>query len=94
MHGFEIYLEQAMLTFESGVCPLTLYGADGKVEQVPLGGDGDPVTAFTHEIQAAVDGVQASKEPDLLSGQLARDALVMCHREIESVVSGQAVSLG
>jgi predicted dehydrogenase len=93
VHGFEIYLEKATLVFESGTCPLTLYGADGKVEQVPLGSDGDPTTAFTHEIQAAVDGVKAGKEPGLLSGKLARDALVMCHRECESVAQGRAVRL-
>jgi hypothetical protein len=40
-----------------------------------------------------VDGVASGKEPDLLSGQLARDALVLCHRECQSVLSGQAVSL-
>jgi hypothetical protein len=42
---------------------------------------------------AAVDGITAGKEPDLLSGQLARDALVLCHKEIESVKSGKSVSV-
>ena len=38
-------------------------------------------------------GVKRGKEPDLLSGQLARDALVLCHREIESVKTGKAVAV-
>ena len=93
VHGFEVYLEKATLVFESGTCPLSLYTTDGKIEQVALGSDGDPITAFTHEIQAAVDGVSAGKEPDLLSGKLAHNALVMCQRECESVTTGRAVSL-
>jgi hypothetical protein len=38
--------------------------------------------------------VASGKEPDLLSGKLARDALVLCHREIESVKTGKPVAIG
>lgn len=93
VHGFELYLERATLVYESGTCPLTVLTADGKTEQPALEGGGDETTAFTHELQAAVDGVTSGQEPALLSGQLARDALVMCHREIESVRTGRAVAL-
>jgi predicted dehydrogenase len=90
-HGYEIYLEKTTLVYESGVCPLTVLTADGKKEAVQLSGGADPIAAFTAEIQAAVDGVRAGREPDLLSGRLARDALVLCHKECESVMSGEAV---
>ena len=93
VHGYEIYLEKATLVYESGTCPLTLLHADGRSEQPKLLGGDEATAAFTLEIQAAVDGVKAGKEPDLLSGQLARDALVLCHREIESVTTGVAVSI-
>jgi predicted dehydrogenase len=93
VHGFEIYLEKATLVHESGPKPLTVLHADGKTEQSKLTG-GDPVEAFTTEIQLAVDGVKSGRMPDMLSGQLARDALVMCLKECESVKSGKAVSLG
>jgi len=93
VHGYEIYLEKATLVYESGTCPLTLYTADGKAEQVQLGTDNEATTAFTLELQAAVDGVQAVKEPDLLTGKLARDALVLCHKECESVKTGRAVEV-
>jgi predicted dehydrogenase len=80
VHGYEIYLERASLIYDSGGTPLTLLTADGKV-------------THPEEIQTAVDAVKTGKEPDLLSGQLARDALVLCHRECESVKSGKAVAV-
>jgi predicted dehydrogenase len=93
VHGFEIYLEKATLTFESGATPLTVLTADGKVEQPQLAGGGDETAAFTAEIQTAVDAVAAGREPDLLSGKLARDALVLCHKECESVRTGRPVAV-
>jgi predicted dehydrogenase len=92
-HGFEIYLEKATLLYDSGGTPLTMLSPDGRSSQPDLAGSGDPLAAFTDEIQTAVDGVVAGKEPDLLSGKLARDALVLCHRECESVKSGKVVAV-
>lgn len=92
-HGFEIYLEKASLVYAAGGPPLTLLTADGKSTQPALAGGGDPLAAFADELQAAADGVRAGVEPDLLSGKLARDALVLCHREIESVKTGRAVAV-
>src|SRR5262249_43867637 len=93
VHGYEIFLERATLVYESGTAPLTLLTADGKSEVVKLAGGDDATTAFTAELQAAVDGVVAGKEPDLLSGKLARDGLVLCHKECESVRTGKAVAV-
>jgi predicted dehydrogenase len=93
VHGYEIYLEKATLVYESGATPLILLSEDGQSERPKLEAGDDPIVAFASEIQAAVDGVQARREPDLLSGKLARDALVMCHRECDSVKSGKAVAV-
>jgi predicted dehydrogenase len=93
VHGYEIYLEKASLIYDSGGPALTVLTADGKTEQPKLAGGGDPIAAFADEIQAAADGVRAGKETDLLGGKLARDALVLCHREIESVRTGRAVAV-
>ncbi|MBM3980009.1 MAG: Gfo/Idh/MocA family oxidoreductase [Planctomycetes bacterium] len=93
VHGYEIFLERATLLYDSGGTPLTLLTADGKATQPALAGGGDPISAFADELQAAVSGVTSGKEPDLLSGKLARDALVLCHREIESVKTGKAVNV-
>lgn len=94
VHGFEIYLEKASLVYSSGGPALTLLTADGKSEQPALTGGGDPLAAFTDELQAAAESVRSGQEPALLSGQLARDALVLCHREIESVKTGRPVAVG
>jgi predicted dehydrogenase len=93
VHGYEIYLERATLAYESGATPLTVMTADGHSTRPDLGGDADPVASFAAEIQAAVDGVREGKLPDLLSGKLARDALVLCHKECESVKSGRLVEV-
>src|SRR5690606_4992506 len=57
VHGYEIYLEKATLTYESGTIPLTLLPADGKPEAVTLPEGSGELTAFTNEIQTAVDAV-------------------------------------
>jgi predicted dehydrogenase len=90
VHGYEIYLEQATLVYELGSCPLTVLMADGKSEQPKLP-SGD--AAFIAELQAAVDGVREGRAPDLLSGQLGRDALVLCHKECQSVKRGEVVAV-
>jgi predicted dehydrogenase len=93
VHGYELYLEKATLVYESGTCPLTRITKD-KSEAVELtGGVGGDVAGFVAELQAAVDGVSGGKMPELLSGQLARDALVMCYKECESVVGRKPVSM-
>ncbi len=93
VHGYEIYLEEATLVYESGTCPLTVLQKDGRSSHPPLVGGDDATAAFTLELQAAVDGVRAGKEADLLSGALARDALVLCHKECESVRTGKVVAV-
>jgi predicted dehydrogenase len=93
VHGYEIYLERATLVYESGTTPLTVLHPDSRAEQPKFEGGDDATAAFTTEIQAAVDGVVSGTLPDLLSGKLARDALVMCHRECESVRTGKPVMI-
>lgn len=93
VHGFEIYLEKATLVYDSGGTALTLLTADGQSHQPALNGGGDPIAAFTCEIQTAVDAVRSGNEPDLLSGTLARNALVLCHKECESVKTGRIVTM-
>jgi predicted dehydrogenase len=93
VHGYEIFLERATLVYDAGGPALTLLTADGKSTQPALPGGGDALSAFTDELQTAVTGITTGQEPTLLSGQLARDALVLCHREIESVQTGKVVAV-
>jgi predicted dehydrogenase len=93
VHGYEIYLEKATLAYESGATPLTVYREDGQSEQPKLAGGDDALGGFTAEIDAAAEGVRAGKAPDLLSGKLARDALVLCFKECASVRTGKVVAV-
>lgn len=93
VHGYELYFERATLAYNSAGTPLTLCLADGTTAQPELTGGGDPIAAFAMELEAAVQGVKTGKEPDLLSGTLARDALVLCYKECESVKQGKAISI-
>ena len=99
-HGFEIYLERATLLYEfatlggqpATLIPLTLLTEAGEVQQIDLGEAG-PIDAFTDEIQYAVDAINGGYEPTALSGVGARDALALCHKEAESIKTGQIVSV-
>jgi hypothetical protein len=70
--------------------PLTVLTADGKVE-TPVLGSGDPVEAFKAEIAEVARCVLKNEPSPLLGGDLARDALVLCHKQTESVRSGKIV---
>lgn len=97
-HGFEIYLEKATLLYGAGTLagdwtvdrPLTLV-ENGKAKQPKLKGGTEWCSAFTAELQTAVDGVNSGQVPALLSAELARDALKMCHAEAKSIAAGKPV---
>jgi predicted dehydrogenase len=97
-HGYEIYLEQATLLYDFAVIggdpvlamPLTVLTQDGQVLRPELGG-GDAVTPFENELTEVVRAVQSGATSPLLTGALARDAVVLCRKETEAVVSGETV---
>lgn len=99
--SFELFLERATIQFDAGTYgddwvvnrPLTLITEDGRVETPDPGGSGEWCAAFTDELQAAVDGVRAGEAPRVLSGELARDALKLCHAEAESIRTGSVVEI-
>ncbi|MGD9854048.1 MAG: Gfo/Idh/MocA family protein [Planctomycetaceae bacterium] len=100
--SFELFLERATLQYDAGTYgaewvvnrPLTLITADDEIITPDPGGGGEWCAAFTDELQAAVDGVANGEAPDVLSGQLARDALRLCHAEAESIRTGRPVAIG
>jgi predicted dehydrogenase len=100
MHGFDFYLEKATLTFgfaslggDAQVTPLSVVLPDGSVEH-PDTGSGDPIDAFTDELAVAVKSVEQGVALPQLSGELARQALVICQAEVESVKTRKAVAVG
>jgi predicted dehydrogenase len=100
-HGFEFYLEKATIAFDFAVLggeghvatPLSVILPDGTVERPTLG-SGDPIDSFAAELQVAVAAVDSGTPAPQLSGELARQALRICHAEVESVKSGQPVTIG
>src|SRR5215208_6326840 len=99
-HGFELYLERATIAFEFAnlagqghvATPLSLILPDGTVERPELG-SGDPIDSFAAELGVAVTAVASGKPAPQLSGELARQALRICHAEVESVKSGLPVTI-
>ncbi|AGA27958.1 Gfo/Idh/MocA family protein [Singulisphaera acidiphila] len=100
-HGFEFYLEKATIVFDFAVLageghvatPLSVILPDGTVERPELG-SGDPIDAFAAELGVAVAAVKSGTAAPQLSGELARQALRICHAEVESVKTGQSVAIG
>ena len=100
-HGFEFYLERATLSFDFAnlggqahvATPLSVILPDGTVERPELG-SGDPIDAFAQELGVAVEAAASGTPSPHLSGELARQALAICHAEVESVKSGRAVPIG
>ena len=99
-HAFEIYLEKATLIYDFSTLdgkpyssmPLTLLSEDGKVFR-PQIGSGDPVDAFVSELSHCIESVNSGSTSPLLDGSLARDALLLCHKQVESVRKGKMVKV-
>jgi predicted dehydrogenase len=100
-HGFDLALERATLSFgfaslgtQGLACPpLSVILPDGTVENPTLGSS-DPIDSFTAELTVAVESVRRGASSAQLSGSLARQALVACLAEVESVKTRRTVELG
>jgi predicted dehydrogenase len=99
-HGFELYFDRATIAYEFAnlggqghvAMPLSVILPDGTVTQPQLG-SGDPVDSFTQEISLAAEAIASGREPDRLSGKLARQALSLCLAEIESVKTQEVINV-
>jgi hypothetical protein len=55
---------------------------------------GDPMLlAFDAEIKEVVQSIQSGNPSPLLAGNLARDAIVLCHKQTQSVQSRKTVKI-
>ncbi|MDR3109253.1 MAG: Gfo/Idh/MocA family oxidoreductase [Planctomycetaceae bacterium] len=92
-HGYEVHFEKATLLCESfsGVVP-TVLTAEGKVEKPELP-QLDEVGIFTNEMIEATTSAANNKPSAMLDGILARDALLLCHKEMEAVRSRERVTI-
>jgi predicted dehydrogenase len=99
-HGYEVQFERATALMDFAVIgdkpelamPCTVLTEDGKVERPELG-SGDPMDAFVLEISAVVDAVNAGQPSPFLTGDLARDAIIICQKQTESVKTRRRVEL-
>ncbi len=97
-HGFEIRLAQATLVFEFAVmggvgrylCPPTILDARNKVKIVELS-DGDPLVAFEAELHEVLRCAADDRTSDTLGGELARDAILVCEKQAESLAAGRPI---
>ena len=96
-HGFEIYLERATLLYDFSVLagepvasmPMTVLTPDGKAVRPKL----REVDAFALELSEAAKAARSDKPSELLAGELAQDALLLCHKQTQSVRSGKPVRI-
>jgi predicted dehydrogenase len=98
--GFEIHLERATLLYDFAVIgdkaeanmPLSLLTSDGKVERPKLKSS-DPIDSFAAELTEAARTVKSGKPSALLDGRLARDAIVLCRKQTESIAKRRPVAV-
>ncbi len=98
-HGYEIYLEKATLVYDFAVIggepslatPLTVLTDDGGTlrPELPVG---DAIAPFENELGEVLRAIGSGAASPLLAGFLARDAVIICRKETEAVVSGQTVT--
>ena len=101
LHGFEIHMEKATLAFEFAVvgeegkylCQPTFFGPDGKATHPELG-DGDPLIAFQNQLTEVTRCVSEGKTSPILGGDLAGDAITLCHVQTQSLKSGTTQAIG
>ena len=73
------------------VTPVTVLLDNGKVLRPKLGGG--PTDAFIAELSEVVRAVRTNTPSPLLAGELARDAVVLCQKQTESIVKRRAVKV-
>ncbi len=81
-HGYDVYFEHALLKFNSSWGqPPVLLTSDGRTRKPRLARQ----DGFAAEIQEAVDAVAEGRDSAVLSATSARDSLLLCLKEIQSV---------
>lgn len=99
-HAFEVHFERATLLYDFSVIggepvtsmPLTVLDAKGGVQRPTLG-SGDPVAGFVAELNEMQRAIAQGRPSPILDGPLARDALLLCHKQQQSVRQGRLVKV-
>jgi len=72
--------------------PLTVLAGEGRVERPDLG-EGDAVDPFVEEVREVARCAAANRPSRVLGGDLARDAIILAHKQTESVKKGKVVKI-
>ncbi|MDD3588571.1 MAG: Gfo/Idh/MocA family oxidoreductase [Thermoguttaceae bacterium] len=92
-HGYEVHFEKATIFCESFTgTPVTVLHEDGTVEK-PEFAEADDITPFVNELTEVTSHIRANTNSPILDGVLARDALVLCYKEIESILKRAQVQI-
>jgi len=89
-HAFEIHFEKATLLYDFAVIggegkllmPLTVLDEQGEATSPELG-EHDEITPFVAEIEEMLRSVTTHRPSSILSGDLARDAIILAHKQTE-----------
>ena len=84
--------ESAALADQGETMALKVLTDKGEVLRPAFDG-GDPVQAFVSEIQEVLASVTANQPSAILSGDLARDAIILCQKQAESVKKGRPINV-
>lgn len=85
-YSYEVHFEKATVFTDCfNKVPVTVLHEDDSIEK-PEFPAGDDITPFVNELTEARNCFVAGKTSPILDGVLARDALTLCHKEIESCV--------
>ena len=93
MHNYEAHFEEATVVFDSfSGLPVTVLTKNGGVEK-PDFGEVDDITPFVNELTEARKAFTTGVPSSLLDGALARDALILCHKQVESILWRKRVEI-
>lgn len=93
MHNYEAHFEEATVVFDSfSGLPVTVLTKDGGIEK-PDFGEADDITPFVNELTEAQKAFTTGQPSALLDGALARDALILCHKQVESILGRKQVTI-
>jgi predicted dehydrogenase len=90
MANFEVHFEKATLVLDSPVP--TILTEDGKVEKAELPAI-DEIGVFAHELKEVTESIHRGQVSPILGGQLARDALSLALKEMESIQTRKPVNV-
>jgi predicted dehydrogenase len=92
-NGYEIHLERATLVFDSWMGqPVTVLTDNGRVIQ-PKFTPGDEIDDFAAEMAEATRSVRTGTPSSMLDGELARDALILGHKQTQSILKRRPVKV-